>query len=209
MLKLIVDNDQNQNNPFAVTCRNSCDLFDGITGVCSIHQNVNVDSEYEAARCGNFLSREFKELSTNEHIPFKFSLIEEEADYLLDDEEIFHELTGSSVYKKEYTYPNQPDFSAHRDDASWFISPCGTFACWIVNQYNKPQRVPKSMEDAVKGWSKKVYKSPIPLHDHKSSLSIASKMAWVIDEDGYGQYALLVNGRISSISSPKPKNWKK
>jgi hypothetical protein len=68
---------------------------------------------------------------------------------------------------------------------------------------------PENREKAEFGWTKKVYKSPIPLHDHKSSLSLASKVVWVIDEDSYGQYALLVNGQITSFSSPKPLNWVK
>lgn len=207
MLKLVVDNIRSNNSNHPITCRNSCDLFDEITGMCSINQNLNVDSAYEAARCGFFIFRESMELP--KHTQQKFSLTEEDADYLLDDEEIFHQLIGKSVYKEEYRYPHEPDFSSYREDAKWFISPYGTYGCWIINNYKKPIVIPPSKDMAEKGWSTKVYKSPIPLHDHKSALSIASKMAWVIDEDGYGQYALLVNGKISSISSPKPANWKR
>lgn len=209
MLRLVVDNSQiNYNN--LTTCRNSCDLFDEKTGQCSINKGLDVDSAYEVARCGFFIYRESMELKKeNKPVHQRFSLIEEDADYLLNDEEIFHQLIGKSVLKEKYTYPVEPDFSSFRDDARWFISQCGTYGCWVVNLYKKPLSIPKSKEIAEKGWSSKVYKSPIPLHDHKSSLSIASKMAWVIDEDGFGQYALLVNGKISSISSPKPINWKK
>ncbi|QCJ45404.1 hypothetical protein FAY30_25980 (plasmid) [Bacillus sp. S3] len=209
MLKLVVDNNQMNNNNLT-TCRNSCDLFDEITGQCSINQGLDVDSPYEAARCGFFIYRESMELKyENTPVRQKFSLMEENADYLLDDEEIFHQLTGKSVLKENYKYPAEPDFSSFREDARWFISQCGIYGCWVVNLYKKPLSIPSSKEIAEKGWSSKVYKSPIPLHDHKSPLSIASKMAWVIDIDGYGQYALLVNGKISSISSPKPNNWKK
>lgn len=209
MLKLVVDNDRtNQKNP-PVTCRNSCDLFDEITGMCSINQVINVDSVYEAARCGFFIYRESMSLTKQTQPSKRFSLTEDDADYLLDDEEIFHQLIGRSVYKEEYRYPQEPDFSAFRDDAQWFVSPCGTYGCWIINNYKKPFIIPKNKEMAEKGWSNKVYKSPFPLHDHKSALPIASKMAWVIDGEGYGQYCLLVNGKISSISSPKPANWKK
>lgn len=208
MLRLVVDNSQiNDNN--LTTCRNSCDLFDEITGQCSINQGLDVDSAYEAARCGFFIFRDSMEMNEKTPVHKKFSLTEEDADYLLDDEEIFHQLIGKSVLKESYQYPSQPDFSSFRDDARWFISQCGTYGCWVISLYKKPLSIPKSKTAAEKGWSAKVYKSPIPLHDHKSPLSIASKMAWVIDEDGYGQYALLVNGKISSISSPKPVNWKK
>lgn len=208
MLKLVVDNNRNINLNNDITCRNSCDLFDEITGKCSINKNINVDSPYEAARCGFFLSKNEMSMPKKDQVGFRFSLIEEEADYLLDDEEIFHELVGKSL-KKNYTYPLKPDFSSSRDDAFWYVSPCRQYGCWIINQCKKPIPLPKNKSEAEMGWSKRVYKSPIPLHDHKSSLSIASKMAWVIDEEGYGQYALLVNGEISSISCPKPVNWKK
>lgn len=207
MLKLVVNNNKNHKNTL-ITCRNSCDLFDEITGKCSINKNLNVDSPYETARCGFFLERDSMALPM-EHTRFKFSLMEEESDELLDDEEIFHQLMGKSVYKETYSYPVQPDFSSKREDAKWFVSPCRTFGCWIVNLFQRPMLTPMNKESAIKGWSSKVYKSPIPLHDHKSSISIASKMAWVIDEDGYGQYALLVNGKISTISSPRPVNWQK
>lgn len=208
MLKLVVDNRRKKSDKNTVTCRNSCDLFDEITGKCSINKNLNVDSPYETARCGFFLERDSMVLPI-EHTRFKFSLMEEESDELLDDEEIFHQLMGKSVYKETYTYPMKPDFSSNREDANWFVSPCETYGCWIVNLYRKPMIFPKNKTDAEKGWSNKVYKAPIPLHDHKSSVSIASKMAWVVDEDGYGQYGLLVNGKISTISSPRPANWQK
>ncbi|RHW36075.1 hypothetical protein D1B31_18530 [Neobacillus notoginsengisoli] len=207
MLKLVVDNGQLNNN--LPTCRKSCDLFDEITGQCSISQGLDVDSPYEAARCGFFMHRESMAIEENLPIHKRFSLIEEDADYLLDDEEIFHQLVGKSVLKEHYSYPSEPDFSSLRKDATWFISPCGTYGCWIVNLYKSLLSIPQDKEAAQKGWSNKVYRSPIPLHDHKSPLSIASKMAWVIDEDGYGQYAMLVNGKISQISAPKPVNWKK
>lgn len=211
MLKLVIDNSKKQVNPAEVTCRTSCDLFDELTETCSISQNVNVDSSYEAARCGFFLSRDIMASPplNNNHIGFKFSLIEEEADYLLDDPNVFHELIGKPVQKEKYTYPNEPDFPAQREDARWYVSSCGTYGCWIVNLCKKPLLHPKSLENAVKGWTSKVYKSPIPLHDHKSSLTLASKVAWIIDAEGYGQYGLLINGQISSISSPKPVNWTK
>jgi hypothetical protein len=210
MLKLVVNNRRVSNmNTDAITCRNSCDLFDSITENCSIKQNVKVDSPFEASRCGNFISKD--SMSLKSHLGFKFSLIEDDHDFILDDEEMFHEFMGDNkaFEKSKSTYPLQPDFPSKREDASWYVSPCGTYGCWIINQYKKPLPFPSSLERAEKGWNKKVYRSPIPLHDHKTSLSLASKMAWVVDEEGYGQYTLLVNGRISTISSPKPTNWQR
>ena len=209
MLSLVIDNTKNTKATESITCRNSCDLFDENTESCSINQNVDMDSSNEVARCGFFLSKESMKTSNKNHMNFKFSLIEEEANYLLDDPEVFYQFVGKNVFKEEYTYPKEPDFSSLREDAKWFISPCGTYGCWIISLCNKPMSFPASREKAVVGWSKKVYKSPIPLHDHKTSISLASKMCWVIDEEGYGQYALLTNGTISSLASPKPIDWVK
>ncbi|MEI2358389.1 hypothetical protein [Mesobacillus zeae] len=210
MLKLVVNNDLHVNKKDTITCKNSCDLFDEITGECSINQGVDIDSPYEAARCGFFIHRDSMSVpEIKDHTHFKFSLMDDIDDDLLDDQEIFHQLVGKSIYKEEYTYPLKPDFSSYRDDAKWFVSPCGSYGCWIVNHYKKPLSIPKSKDVAERGWNNRVYKSPIPLHDHQSALPISSKMAWLIDEDGFGQYALLVNGKISSISAPKPINWKR
>ncbi|MFT9493861.1 hypothetical protein [Anaerosolibacter sp.] len=204
-----MDNIKQTSKDNGITCRNSCELFDSITESCSIKERVNVDSAFEASRCGHFFQKSPENVQPKRMPSFKFSLIEEDQDYLLDDEEIFHELIGNKFDKKESTYPLQPDFPSKRVDASWYVSPCQTYGCWIINNYKKPLPLPTEIDQAEKGWGKKVYRSPIPLHDHKTSLSLASKIAWVIDEEGYGQYSLLVNGKISTISSPKPSNWKR
>lgn len=206
MLKLVVDNSKTTQSNI-VTCRNSCELFDSITERCSVKNNVNVDSAYETSRCGLFLHKATMDVPQS-HMDLKFSLIGEEDDYIIDDEEVFHELIGNEFRSDLSTYPLHPDYPSRRDDATWYVSPDETFGCWIINKFNRPQIVPSSIEKAEKGWTNRVYKSPFPLHDHKSALSIASRIAWVIDEEGYAQYSLLVNGRISTLSSPKPANWK-
>jgi hypothetical protein len=210
MLKLVVDNNRRLSQMNTITCRNSCELFDSITESCSIKEKVNVDSPYEASRCGHFMIKGSMSIETKNNIEFKFSLIEEDNnEYIVDDEEIFHELIGNKFDKSRSTYPSQPDFPSKREDAFWYVSPCGTYGCWIINHFKSPLSFTASIERVEKGWSKKVYRSPIPLHDHKTSLALASKIAWAIDEEGYGQYNLLVNGTISTISSPKPVNWKR
>ncbi len=209
MLKLVVDNDNQMDKAATnvITCRNSCELFDDITESCSIKQNINVDSAFELKRCGNFFPK-LKQIGENT-MKTRFSLIEEDDEYLIEDEDMFKDLIGSQFNHKESTYPNIPDYPARREDAMWYVSPSGTFGCWIINHSaSKFLSIPK---DGLpeQGWSEKVYKSPLPLHDHKTSLSLASKMAWFVDADGFGQYVLLVNGRISTLTSPRPKNWNK
>lgn len=208
MLKLVVDNSKGIQE-HAKTCRNSCELFDPITERCSIKENINVDSPYEASRCGHFLDNESMDIDMSSQKNQTFTLIGEEEDYILDDEELFHELTGTQFNFEESTYPDYPDFPSRRKDATWYVSPDASFGCWVINLSKRPLPVLKSRDEAEKGWSKNVYKSAIPLHNHKSSLPLASRIAWVVDEEGYGQYCLLINGKISTISAPKPFNWKK
>lgn len=206
MLKLVVDNRKTTQTNL-ITCRNSCELFDTITERCSIKENVNVDSTYETSRCGLFLHKSTWDVPKS-HMDLKLSLIGEEEDYIIDDEEVFHALIGNDFSNQLSTYPSHPDFPSRNNEAAWYVSPDESFGCWIINNFKKPQLVPSSIEKAEKGWSNRVYKSPFPLHDHKSALPIASRIAWIIDTEGYGQYSLLVNGRISTLSSPKPSNWK-
>ncbi|MEG6533730.1 hypothetical protein NSQ82_20565 [Caldifermentibacillus hisashii] len=202
MLKLIVDNTKKRD---IITCRNSCELFDPITESCGIKENVNVDSQYETARCQNFLNKSIVSQSKN---TIRWNLIGEEEDFIIDDDELFHELIGKKKDMSQSLYPLKPDFSSKREDAYWYVSPDGNFGCWVINDYKKPFKIPSSIDKAEKGWSYRVYKSPIPLHDHKTPISLASKVAWYIDEEGYGQYVLLICGKISAISSPKPSNWR-
>lgn len=213
MLKLIVNNttkwDKEKSEMDPITCRTSCELFDPITETCGIQENVNVDSPFETARCQNYLPNK-NAAHVQPTVQFRWNLIGEEEDFIIDDDELFHELVGMKKNNLESSrYPLKPDIPAKRDDAFWYVAPDQTFGCWIINDYKKPLPIPASKDSAEKGWSQRVYRSPIPLHDHKTPITLASKIAWYIDEEGYGQYVLLINGKISSLSSPKPANWRK
>ena len=210
LLKLIVNNKiSNQENvDEKLTCRNSCEYFDEITESCSIKANVNVDSTYEVLRCTQF----FGKITSDENYegPKAFRLQEDVSS--AEDEEsdsMFKELLGQKEILDVSNYPLEPDFPSRRTDASWFVAPCGNYGCWVINKSSCKFSVVKNMEEVVKGWHESVYKSPIPLHDHKSSLGLASRIAWVVDEDGYGQYALLINGNVSDVRYPRPHNWKR
>ena len=198
----INNKEKNKNH---VSCRRSCLLFDTITEKCSIKDGVNVDSPYEVLRCYHFINKN----ETDSDFDSSDDYIDLEHSEWIDDDDIFYEFIGGSRINEENSkYPHEPDFPSKREDAYWYVSPEKDFGCWIINKYKKPMLIPRSIEEAEKGWSWKVYKSPIPLHNHNTSLSLASKMAWYIDKDGYGQYVLLANGKISTISSPKPSFWK-
>lgn len=236
MLRLVVDNSKKMDKHFdfegkelqmreILTCRNNCDLFDEITGQCPIKQNVNVDSPFEVVRCGHFVDKSIFSDDDDEELIYLDNdisyLFDDDEDFdpteyndldidysIVDDDEFFHEFVGNKFDDESSTYPLEPDYPSKRDDAIWYVSPDKSFGCYIINHYKKPMNVPKSIDQAQKGWTNRVYKSPVPLHNHETSLSLASKIAWYVDEEGYGQYVLLVNGKISTIAFPKPSGRK-
>lgn len=209
LLKLIVNNTtSNQENQEKLTCRNSCEYFDEITESCSIKANVNVDSTYEVLRCSQFFG---KIIPDENYEALKAFSLQADVSSVADEESdsMFKELLGQKEILDASNYPLEPDFPSRRSDASWFVAPCGTYGCWIINKNLNRLSIVKDIAQVEKGWHDTVYKSPIPLHDHQSSLGLASRIAWVVDENGFGQYALLINGNVSDIRYPRPKDWKR
>lgn len=198
MLSLVVNNDTKKK--LHQTCRTQCQLFDDITNSCSIKLNVDVDNPRAFYQCGHVLLKD-----DMPNAEFDFAMEEE---WVIEDEDVFHELWGDRFNQESSQYPLRPDFPSKRSDAIWYVSPDQTFGCWIVNQSKHKFLSVPALGEVESGWSKHVYKSPFPLHDHHSSACLCSKIVWLVDEDGFGQYVLLMNGKISEISYPKPKDWK-
>jgi len=184
------------------TCRNSCLFFDSTSQKCGIYNGVNLDSHQTIGRCQHY----------SDYIDFEneiYELIENKFTLEISDNDFLFQIMGDYFQENTSTYPLKPDFDSNRKDAIWYIAPDKTYGCWIINHY-KRRFFPVIDNQEIKiGWSKKVYRSPYPLYNHNSSLSLSSRMCWYIDQDGWGQYVLLVNGEIKMISSPKPKNWLK
>lgn len=189
MLQLVVDN-KNKN----LCCRNNCELFDPITNECGIHRNINPDSPKTVFQCGDYIPKCQGQV--------KMSELEEELFMPEEEEYVFQEFQGEKFDNENSRYPLQPDSSSNHEDAIWYVSPDKSFGCWIINHYEK--RFMSVKDEAEQGWAKNVYKSLVPLHDHGSPLPIASKMAWYVDEEGYGQYVLLANGKVSFLTAPNP-----
>lgn len=208
-LQLVVNNPTVQNEKNYITCRSNCELFDPITNECGVHDIKEPDNPKIAARCGELILKEHSVESEDNpwEKPLNFDLFDED---FTDEEEadnIFMEFKGEIV-PEDSVYPIQPDVPAKREDAIWYVDPDKKFGCWVVNK--SPQKFIAIDNFAIvqQGWTDRVYKSPYPLHDHGSSLSLSSRMVWYVDEEGYGQYALLCAGKISIISHPKPSKWK-
>lgn len=165
------------NRKVMFTCRHHCDLFDEITNKCSIRFSVDMDNPITVASCEYFL------LKKHSHLELVESRIN--LDCSID-------LTTNQFS----LYPLVPDELNYRDDAIWYISPCATYGCWIIKHYKKKfMIVNSSFLNHVDLISRK-YKSTHPLHDHAAPISLASKMAWYIDIEGYGSYVLLKQGEI-------------
>lgn len=205
VLRLVIDNTDKKKKETLPTCRLNCELFDHVTGKCGINHDINPDDPYLAARCGDMIYR--AELDDFD-IFWDMEKIEphELEEDIIDDfaNDIFFEFNGEIFEEKTSKYPTEPDYPSNRDDAVWYVSPCKTFGCWIINKSKKRYRVVSKDQEVKVGWNKNVYKSPYPLHNHNASKTIASRMAWYVDEEGYGQYVMLHNGKISMITSPKP-----
>ncbi|QAS54862.1 hypothetical protein [Halobacillus litoralis] len=209
MLKLIVDNTHLEDEYTAPTCRANCELFDPITEECGVKHNINPDDPLLASRCGDMIYKD--EEDTSVYLP---STPDFEGEALIEDgfeedleEEMFLTLNGETFDELQSKYPVEPDYPSKREDATWFISNDKSFGCWLINKSKKRFMVIENEKYPEKGWSRNIYKSPYPLHDHKAALEIASKMAWYVDEEGYGQYVLLCNGKVSMLSATKPINW--
>lgn len=180
MLELIVNNIDNKNP----TCRTHCGLYDPFTKECGIFHSVNTDDTKVFRRC-------------TEKLTFSDDIINDVYINDSEDEDILvHSFQGEKTIENS-DYPYQPDSSHNRTDANWYISPDETFGCWIINDYPKKFMVHQSSPG--NGKKRHIYKSPIPLHDHRSSDSLASKMCWYVDEGGTGQYMLLIKDRLISL----------
>ncbi|WP_163537343.1 hypothetical protein [Gracilibacillus sp. YIM 98692] len=215
MLRVVVDNTikYKRKKKDIPTCRTHCELFDPFTEECGVFKDVKVDDPSIAIRCGHMIPKEEPE-DESLYLPSTIE-DEEESDYVLteeivsyDNDNTFYEFNGEKFVEKDSSYPSKPDYDSQREDAIWYISEDESFGCWIINKSKHKFLDVSHTKEVKKGWHEKVYQSPFPLHDHKAALTLASKMVWFVDRDGYGQYALLHDGKVAMISSPRPKGWK-
>jgi hypothetical protein len=215
MLKLVTDNTTSKKKEKTVsnvkTCRKNCVLFNDESNSCSIFKGLNYDDPNVVKRC-----LEFTDVQETEAI-YHGSDFENTAVTIIDEKfsveadlDFLFELTGNQKNMKESNYPFEPDIPFHEtmNGLFWYTSPDQSFGCWIKNDCRTPLGViPSSKEEAKQGWAKNIYRSPIPLHDHQASDSLKSRMCWYVDEEGWGQYTVILANKIKFLTYPKPKKW--
>ncbi|NRD81078.1 hypothetical protein HPT25_27685 [Bacillus sp. BRMEA1] len=203
MIKLVVDNTK-KNTP--KTCAEACSLYDPITRECGIWEEVDVMNPSVYARCQKkqpILFHESLPMGKNASKKIKFTLLEDDFECEFDDQAVFYKLQGDKFDEDKSNYPLMPDFPSERDDAIWYVDPSGTYGSWIVNHSKQKFMSVSNDQMPETGFTSRIYKSPYPLHDHNTSKSLASRMCWYVDEEGFGQYVLLGNGEIMMLSSHK------
>lgn len=217
MLKLVADNtnknvenETRDNRTLLKTCETSCVLFNHEKNVCPMFKGLNYEDPNVVKRCMEFTDIKQTEAlyHEDEHRNTVVTLIEDEYSVETDMDFLF-ELMGKKDSEKESKYPVKADmeFDKTMEGLFWFVSPDRKFGCWIKN--NKLfGAIPGSREKAEKGWKENIYRSPIPLHDHVASESLKTRMCWFVDDDGWGQYTVIVANKIKFITFPKPNTWK-
>lgn len=206
MIKLVVDNTNKKATP--KTCATACSIYDPITQQCGIWDEVEVMSPGVYARCQKkqpILTEESLPMKKTGSKKIKFTLLEDNFECEFDDQDVFYKLQGERFDEEKSNYPFRPDFPSNREDAIWYVDPTETYGCWIVNHSKRKFMSVSAGQTPEKSIASRIYKSPYPLHDHKSSKSLASRMCWYIDEEGFGQYVLIGNGEIMMLSSSRIK----
>lgn len=208
MLKLVIDNTKQKR--CYKTCRNNCELFNETFQLCPILKDVDYDNPLITKRCQDFREKAFSnEMDQNaaDIIDELFDLLE--GDGTEEEEHFVFSVQGEKLVDNP-NYPFAPHLPFHLKipDLYWYVSPCKTFGCWIWNESKrKCMNVYSNVEQVEKGWAKGVYRSPVPLHDHKSSKQLISRVCWYIDEDGWGQYGIIIGNKIGYLVNPKPHTW--
>lgn len=196
------------------TCRNDCVFFHAEENECPFFK-LDYDNPSTPHRCLQYMSQEAVVDALGDEPPQEgvWELIED--DFTVEgDENFLFELIGQpSIDEKRTNYPLEPDYPLDKttENIDWYTSPDGTFGCWIRNESNMPLMnvdPKRKIKDGDKGWVEKVYRSPVPLHKPENvSLENRSRMCWYVDENGYGQYALIMANEIRMLSFPKPNWW--
>ncbi len=140
-------------------------------------------------------------------LPEKFDQgndIEAYTEYVLSSESWTNDGFWESIYDG---YPHKAPCKPHRSDMVWYVSP-GTqhFGVWVLNQSKEGIEVTRGQY----GWNPLVRKSTAPPSEPLNVKNVESRncVCWIVDEEGYGQYGMVMSDGYVWAPHKKPKNWK-
>lgn len=192
MLHLVSSNEVNENSQ--PNCWD-CQLFNVEFECCPIIQGVDYKKGTIARRCQAF--RYTKGIDPSRH----------SIDDCSEDDSSIFDFFINGERNHHIIYPEKPLLPATtQEGVYWYKSPTNMWGCWILNESKKKlMPTPQDIYQAEKGWADKVYRSPVPLHDHECHKDLRSRICWYIDDEGWGQYVILLANEIGYLSYPKPK----
>lgn len=174
------------------TCRNHCTFYNDEEESCIFFKGLDYDDPSIANQCMEF---------TDYHEISKLYQEEQEDTYEEDDSLLENDLVALIERTDESPlYPNQPNhnYAAVIDGLEWYVAPDKSFGCWINNQAKRP--IPVYSYYQHPPIKEEKYRSLYPLHNHHAPDNLVSRMVWNIDENGYGQYSLIIGDQIFNIN---------
>jgi len=122
----------------------------------------------------------------------------------LEDGERWSELYRADTLNEGY--PFQAPCNPMREDMIWYVDERKNFATWVINHSDSDIF---ENETILFGWSPFVRYSTAPPHEpiHIKSLELRKHLAWYVDSEGYGQYAVVKRDEEIWVPLPRPEKW--
>lgn len=122
--------------------------------------------------------------------------------YILQSENWKNEGYWKTLYKG---YPFSPPCEPYREDMKWYVNESGaSYGVWVL-------RLGDSSSSDRPCWSPFVRKSNTPPFEPLNipDVSTRKKLTWIVEEDGFGQYGMVMEDGYVWIPQPRPEGWEK
>lgn len=185
------------------TCRKNCTFFNDDLGKCTMFAGVDYDDPKVANRCLEFtdvtrLQSYYQDYSDNLDETMKKEEWESGDTQIFLEKDLLELVDSEENHQQFSSYPFEPDIRLDNRfiDLQWHISEDLSYGCWIQNKCKITDNLRPKGNLVVVDKEKYAFKSAIPVFDHKASRSLQSRMVWVVDEKGYGQYGVAIGDTI-------------
>ncbi|RUS44906.1 hypothetical protein [Cohnella sp. AR92] len=130
--------------------------------------------------------------------------VEQYYTYFINSDDWQRDVKSRTLYEG---YPAMKPCNPIRDDMVWYVNEEAGFGTWIIN---KSALSIQENEERVWGWSPFVRKSTAPIHEplNLTQKEMRHHLAWIVDEEGYGQYGLVTNTGEQWVPHPRPSGWR-